>query len=268
MNKTTTLAVLITAATLVFASGCDTKKYFNSTPEPPAPSQQTPVQTPADGTKPDASKSDGNAKQTSSQANPATPDFKPDSITVLVNKQHGLPKEYAPADLVNDPEIPFTFSGYDEKRMMRKVMADALKKMFVAAKADGISLAGVSAYRSYATQEAIFNSYVQQDGLEKAKTYSAVPGTSEHETGLSIDVSSSDGKCAAEDCFGASKESNWIEKHAAEHGFIIRYLKGKEAITGYQYEPWHIRYVGQAAAQEIAKKGITLEEYEGAKPVS
>jgi D-alanyl-D-alanine carboxypeptidase len=264
MNKTS-LAVLITAAALMFASGCDTKKYFTTTPETPAPPTQT--QTPADG-----AKSNGNAKPDVTSPQPNTPakqpDLKPDSITVLVNKQHALPKEYAPTDLVNDPEIPFTFSGNDEKRLMRKEMAEALKKMFAAAKKDGIALAGVSAYRSYATQEALFNAYVQQDGLEKAKTYSAVPGTSEHETGLAIDVSGSDGKCAAEDCFGDTKESKWLEQHAAEYGFIIRYPKGKEAITGYQYEPWHIRYVGQAAAQEIAKRGITLEEYEGAGPVS
>jgi len=186
---------------------------------------------------------------------------------VLVNKQFALPEKYEPSDLVY-PDVPFTFKEKIEKRKMRKEAAAALEKLFAGAKKDGISLAGVSAYRSNATQKSIFNNYVKNDGEEKAKTYSAVPGHSEHETGLAIDVSGSDGKCAAQDCFGGTKEAEWLAKHSAEYGFIIRYLKGKESITGYQYEPWHIRYVGTQAAKEIASKGITLEEYLNAVPVT
>ncbi|MCS7463762.1 D-alanyl-D-alanine carboxypeptidase family protein [Paenibacillus doosanensis] len=192
---------------------------------------------------------------------------KPDSVSVLVNKQFALPSNYEPADLVY-PDVPFIFKEKIEKRKMRKEAAAALEKLFAGAKKDGINLAGVSAYRSYATQKAVFNNYVKTDGEEKAKTYSAVPGHSEHETGLAIDVSGSDGKCAAQDCFGATKEAEWLAKHAPEYGFIIRYLKGKESITGYQYEPWHIRYVGVDMAKEIASKGLTLEEYLNAVPVN
>ncbi|WP_442604245.1 M15 family metallopeptidase [Paenibacillus sp. KN14-4R] len=191
----------------------------------------------------------------------------PQAITVLVNKQFALPDNYEPKDLVY-PSVPFTFNEKIEKRMMRKEAAGALEQMFAGAKKDGISLAGVSAYRSHKTQVTLFNNYVKKDGEAKAKTYSAVPGHSEHETGLAIDVSGSDGKCAAENCFGDTKEAKWLAVHAHEYGFIIRYPKGKESITGYQYEPWHLRYVGKKLAADVAKNGKTLEEVLQAVPVA
>lgn len=191
----------------------------------------------------------------------------PDSITALVNKQFKLPENYEPKDLVY-PDVPFTFEEKVEKRMLRKEAASALEEMFKVAAMDGVSLAGVSAYRSHATQKALFNRYVKQDGEEKARTYSAVPGHSEHETGLAIDISGSNGKCAAQDCFAGTKEAIWLEEHASEYGFIVRYPKGKEAITGYQYEPWHLRYVGRKVAEEIAGKGLTMEQYYNAVPVN
>ncbi|SDN23135.1 D-alanyl-D-alanine carboxypeptidase [Paenibacillus sp. yr247] len=192
---------------------------------------------------------------------------KPESVTALVNKQYSLPASYEPTDLVY-PEIAFVFAEKIEKRKMRSIAASAIEKLFAGAEKDGIHLAGVSAYRSYATQKSIFQRYVLKDGEEKAKMYSAVPGTSEHETGLAIDVTSSDGKCAAEDCFGGTKEANWLDKHAAEYGFIIRYPKGKSAITGYQYEPWHIRYVGVDVSKDLETKKLTMEEYYNAVPVT
>lgn len=189
------------------------------------------------------------------------------SVAVLVNKEFALPDDYNPSDLVY-PNVRFTFKEKIEKRMMRSEAAKALENLFDGAEKDGIYLAGVSAYRSHKTQTALFNRYVERDGEEKAKTYSAVPGHSEHETGLAIDVSGSDGKCAAEDCFGDTKEAEWLAKHASEYGFIIRYPEGKDSITGYKYEPWHIRYVGVDIASEIADRGITLEEYYGSIPVT
>lgn len=191
----------------------------------------------------------------------------PESMSVLVNKQNKLPEEYNPSDLVY-PDVPFIFSEKTEKRMMREEAAEALERMFAGAEEDGVSLAGVSAYRSHSTQKSLFERYVKRDGLEKARTYSAYPGTSEHETGLAIDVSGKDGKCAADDCFAGTPEAQWLAGHAHEYGFIIRYLKGKEEITGYQYEPWHLRYVGGDVAAELAASGETLEEYYNAVPVS
>lgn len=192
---------------------------------------------------------------------------KPEEMAVLVNKQHKLPEEYNPSDLVY-PDVRFIFSEKADKRKMRQEAATALEKMFGAAKSDNILLAGVSAYRSHSTQKTLFDRYVKRDGLEKARTYSAFPGTSEHETGLAIDVSGSDGKCAAADCFADTKEALWLEQHAHDYGFIIRYPEGKEEITGYQYEPWHLRYVGKDLAAEIAESGETLEEYFDAVPVT
>lgn len=191
----------------------------------------------------------------------------PEAITVLVNKQFSLPKDYKPDELVF-PNIDYIFSEKLDKRKLRKEAAEAIEIMFKGAAEDQIFLLGVSAYRSNATQKALFERYVKRDGEAKARTYSALPGHSEHETGLAIDVTGSDGKCAAQDCFGDTKEATWLAEHAAEYGFIIRYPKGEQDITGYKYEPWHLRYVGSTVSQEIAENGLTLEEYYNAVPVS
>ncbi|MGO4545282.1 M15 family metallopeptidase [Paenibacillus sp. 2TAB23] len=192
---------------------------------------------------------------------------KPSEIAVLVNKQRKLPEDYNPSDLVY-PEVAFIFSEKLEKRKLRQEAAVALEELFSAAEDDSILLAGVSAYRSHNTQKTLFERYVKRDGLEKARTYSAFPGTSEHETGLAIDVSGSDGKCAAADCFADTKEALWLAEHADEYGFIVRYPEGKEEITGYQYEPWHLRFVGKELAAELSESGETLEEYYDAVPVT
>lgn len=180
--------------------------------------------------------------------------------SILVNKQYKLPNHYAPDDLVY-PNVRFIFAEKVEKRQLRKVAADALEKMFSAAEKDGIYLAGDSGYRSYETQVNLYNHYVVKDGDSKADQYSARPGHSEHQTGLSIDVSGASGQCAIQDCFADTAEATWLEDHAHDYGFIIRYPKGKENVTGYIYEPWHIRYVGKEIAKEIHAKEITLEEY-------
>jgi D-alanyl-D-alanine carboxypeptidase len=186
----------------------------------------------------------------------------PHSIAVVVNKTNKLPDAYRPTDLVL-VNIPFIKSATKEKRQMRKEAAVHLEQLVAAAKQDNILLIGVSGYRSRETQAAIYNNYVKRDGEAKANTYSAKPGTSEHETGLSIDMTGHDGTCAASDCFGSKPEAKWIANNAYKFGYIVRYPKGKEAITGYKYEPWHIRYVGVPIATEIHQKGITLEEYFG-----
>jgi zinc D-Ala-D-Ala carboxypeptidase len=187
---------------------------------------------------------------------------KPTDIGALINKRYMLPDGYRPADLV-EPNIPFIFKEQDEKRLMRKEAAQALERMFAAAKQGGVNLAGVSGFRSFETQRALFDYYVRTQGEDVARKYSAEPGHSEHQTGLAMDVSGSTGQCAADDCFANTPEANWLAAHSAEYGFIIRYPKGKEAITGYNYEPWHVRYVGTALSKPIAAKGQTLEEYFG-----
>lgn len=183
-----------------------------------------------------------------------------EAMTVIVNKQRSLPEGYEPNDLV-EPNVPFSFDGPHEKRHMRKEAAEALEKLFAGAKADDIELRAVSGYRSYQRQVSIYNNNVKTKGKEYTDRVSSVPGHSEHQTGLAIDVSSPSVGNAIEEVFGTSKEGQWLAEHAAEYGFIIRYPKGEEEITGYVYEPWHIRYVGTDLAPDVVKSGLTLEEY-------
>jgi zinc D-Ala-D-Ala carboxypeptidase len=212
-------------------------------------------------------------KKASYLAQEKTPDGKivnvtkyPASIAVVVNKNIYLPKGYAPKDLIF-PQVSFLFKEYVAKRMIRREAALQLERMFAAAKKDGIYLSGASGYRSYATQTAVFNRYVERDGYEIARTYSAIPGTSEHQTGLAIDVSGSNGYCAVSSCFAGTKEAAWIDKNSANFGYIVRYPKGKEHVTGYKHEPWHVRYVGPAVSKEMKSRNLTLEEYFGIFPV-
>ena len=117
-----------------------------------------------------------------------------------------------------------------------------------------------SGYRSYALQEAVHNNYVAQDGEAAANRYSAKPGHSEHQTGLAIDLSGTDGVCVIEDCFKDTKTAKWLAKNAHTYGYILRYEPGKEAIVGYTYEPWHFRYVGIPLATEIYQNKTTMEQ--------
>lgn len=189
-------------------------------------------------------------------------------IAVVVNKERGLPDSYEPTDLT-EPNVDFSFSGKADKRMLRKEAAQALEKLFKQASADGIKLYGVSGYRSRATQVSVYNNNVKTQGQAEADKVSARPGFSEHQTGLAIDVSSQSAKFGLEEVFGATKEGKWLAEHAHETGFIIRYPKGKEDITGYSYEPWHIRYVGVDIAKVVYENRWTLEEYfQNAVPVN
>lgn len=183
----------------------------------------------------------------------------PDSITVLVNKTYGLPADYEPDDLVK-VDIPFIYQD-ESVHSLRKVAADALIEMFEAAKEDGLELAGVSGYRSHAIQKILYENYVARDGEEAANKYSAKPGHSEHSTGLAMDVADISGKCPARNCFADMEEAAWVAENAHRFGFIIRYPKGKEEITGYQYEPWHLRYVGVELASILYENEWTMEEF-------
>lgn len=190
-----------------------------------------------------------------------TPD--PSSLLVLVDRDRQLPDGWEPTDLV-DPEIAFTFDGPHPKRLLRNEAAEAIERLVGAARSEGVTILGVSAYRSAQTQRDLFAGYAARDGEEVAATYSARPGHSEHQTGLAIDVTGGDGRCPAERCFEGTSEARWLETNAHRFGFIVRYPKGASTITGYRYEPWHLRYVGTDAAQAIVERGITLESFLGA----
>jgi zinc D-Ala-D-Ala carboxypeptidase len=186
----------------------------------------------------------------------------PKDVAVVVNKSRALPADYAPpASELVEPNVPFTFKEKSEKKLMRAEAAKALETLFEQAAKEQIKLAGVSAYRSYTSQRSIYANNVKTQGEQTASKYSAKPGQSEHQTGLAIDVSSASAKFALEESFGATTEGKWLAANAHKFGYILRYPKGKESITGYNYEPWHIRYVGVELAKEIKERGITLEEY-------
>ncbi|MUK89832.1 carboxypeptidase [Ornithinibacillus sp. L9] len=186
----------------------------------------------------------------------------PYEILALVNKKHALPADYIPDDLVV-PDVRFTFVEDNPKKQMRKIAANALEELFAAIDEEDLDLFAQSGYRSYETQDNLYTSYVTTYGEEEANMFSAKPGESEHQSGLSMDVTSPDVDYRLITDFGDTEEGKWLQQNAADYGFIIRYPLGKEEITEYQYEPWHLRYVGIQAAKEIMEQGITLEEYLG-----
>ncbi|WP_018933658.1 M15 family metallopeptidase [Gracilibacillus lacisalsi] len=189
----------------------------------------------------------------------------PDSVSLVVNKQRKLPDGFEPDDLV-EANVPYHAAEGDPKRLIRKVAADALEDLFAAAKEDDLDLVAVSGYRSYDRQKQIYENNVATKGQDHADKFSAKPGTSEHQTGLAMDVASAALVAVLEQSFIETEEGQWLEDHAHEHGFIIRYPEGKEDITGYSYEPWHLRYVGKETATEIYQAQVTLEEFFGLYP--
>jgi D-alanyl-D-alanine carboxypeptidase len=183
----------------------------------------------------------------------------PSAYDAVVNKIRNLPADYIPPDLVT-VNVP-TCLPNPEIRQLRKEAADALYNMFEAAKKDGINLVARSGYRSYNTQVSLYDGYVKNYGQEYADKYSAVPGQSEHQTGLAMDITAESVGLKLEDSFGETKEGKWTMENSYKFGFIIRYPEGMENITGYLYEPWHLRYLGVELATEVYEKGLTLEEY-------
>lgn len=159
---------------------------------------------------------------------------------LIANKTYALPSSYAPGGLLN----PFM---------------NAFNSMQTDAATQGIVLSIISGYRSYSKQNNLYNNYANKDGKALADTYSARPGHSEHQTGLAADITSLDQN------FINTPEGQWLNNNCYKYGFIIRYPKGKENITGYMYEPWHIRYVGVEVATILYNGGnwISLEEYLG-----
>ncbi len=185
----------------------------------------------------------------------------PDNILSVVNKVNKLPLTYYPEDLVI-PYVVFSFGSQDvEKAYLRKEAADALEKMFAAAEAANIQLVAVSGFRSYERQKELFDAEVADKGETEARKWVAAPGESEHQSGLAMDISALNYGGKLDQGFENTPEFLWLKDNAHKYGFILRYPKGAEEITGYSYEPWHYRYVGVSAATEIHDRGITLEEY-------
>ncbi|UOB20147.1 M15 family metallopeptidase [Macrococcus armenti] len=164
---------------------------------------------------------------------------------LIVNKEINLPKNY-------NPDVDATANEH-------------LNTLIQNGNSEGLNLVLRSAFRSYDTQANLYQQYVARDGKKKADTYSAQPGHSEHQTGLAFDLGNAEGSDDFLESFEDTKEGQWLARHAHEYGFIIRYPKGKSDITGYQYEPWHLRYLGKETATKVYESGLTLEEYLGLK---
>ena len=155
---------------------------------------------------------------------------------LIANKTYALPQTYDPQGLTAE-----TMAAFNEMKS--------------AAYRDGLTLNICSGYRSYSYQNQLYNSYVARDGKDKADTYSARPGHSEHQTGLAADIN------YAGDWFNTTREAAWLAENCYKYGFIIRYPQGKQDITGYKYESWHVRYLGRETAKMVYDSGLTLEEY-------
>lgn len=180
----------------------------------------------------------------------------PDSLTALVNQYHALPADYA-------PKVVYLTAAYTNQRdRLRPVACRAFMKMADAAAQEGLRIYNASAYRSYTTQKWVYQRYVNQEGTQEADTYSARPGCSEHQTGLALDINTA----SLSDHFEETEEYAWLVENSWRYGFILRFPEGKEEITGYQFEPWHYRYVGPAAARVCYENGWTLEEYHARQP--
>ncbi len=182
-----------------------------------------------------------------------------DGYLILVNKSNFLPENYIPEDLEGLKYYAADRSA--DARFLRKTAADHFHEMCEAASAEGIDIVSTTAYRSYAFQKDLYEYYVSTKGQEEADKVSAKPGSSEHQTGLCADLSTSEIDYVNGSAFGDTAAGRWVAEHCHEYGFIVRYPDGLEGITGYTYEPWHVRYVGTVAAGEIHNENITLEEY-------
>lgn len=174
--------------------------------------------------------------------------------TMLVNKYNALSKDYEVEDLKT---ISKTYS-YGDNKKLNKEAYDAFISLADNAKKEGYTILIVSSYRTYQDQEDVWKDYKASFGTKKADAYAARAGSSEHETGLAIDVADYNDK---NDKFEATESFKWMQTNAHKYGYILRYPKGKENITGYSYEAWHYRYVGIDTATKVYNEGITYDEY-------
>lgn len=183
----------------------------------------------------------------------------PTNIWTLVNKQRAIPETYVPPELIVTG-LPTRANATSDEKRVRQTIDGPLTQMFNAAQKQGHALMIGSAYRSADTQRQLFNTYVAQAGFEEANKYSAHPGHSEHQTGLAVDISTVSQQCYLSECFIDTADGQWLAENAHLYGFHLRYPKGKEDITGYNFEPWHYRYVGVELATALHKSGLTLDQ--------
>lgn len=190
----------------------------------------------------------------SGSKNAALPEKDIGGTIFLVNRQHVISEQYVP-----EPLRKTQVHGMSQS--MREDAAAALEELFQAAQSDGIKLSSVSGYRSYSKQSLIYSRKVGRTGSEaEADKLVARPGASEHQLGLAMDLATRNSSTLSEK-FGSTPEGQWVYANCQRFGFIVRYLKGYEDVTGYSFEPWHIRYVGPEHAEAIAASGLPFETY-------
>ena len=183
------------------------------------------------------------------------PDAHPERI--VLDPAWRLPPGYAPSDLV-----PVSRAGFASELPLRAIVIDDLRALRTAAEAAGVRLAVQSAYRSEAYQDAVHQGWVRQLGAERAAEVSARPGHSEHQLGTAVDLRSADGPPAWElDDWATTPEGAWVAEHAARHGFVIRYPRDGRDASCYDYEPWHLRWVGRDAAAATAASGLAYRAW-------
>ena len=182
------------------------------------------------------------------------------SLWAVVNKGRALPSDYTPDNLVA-PDVPLRLAASASEMHLRQDAASALAAMFSGAQDQGVELMLASGYRSYSDQASVYSAYVSQSGVAQADTFSARPGHSEHQTGLAADIEPLSRTCEVEQCFENTKEGQWLAANSYKFGFVIRYQKNTQDLTGYEYEPWHVRYVGKYLALKLYRSGQTLEQF-------
>jgi D-alanyl-D-alanine carboxypeptidase len=182
----------------------------------------------------------------------AMPDKDIDGTLFLLNRAHVISEAYIP-----DVRV---VNAVGMRQSMRADAATALEEMFAAAKADKVGLSTVSGYRSFSKQETIYARKQKTAGQETADALVALPGSSEHQLGLAMDVAQKGGS-QLNGGFGKTKAGKWVAENAWRFGFILRYPEGQETVTGIAFEPWHLRYVGKAHAKAIFESGEPLEIY-------
>jgi D-alanyl-D-alanine carboxypeptidase len=180
---------------------------------------------------------------------------------ILVNKENPLDKDYVPSNLVNTNTRAKTRLAEDLDVMLVNIVFDAFNDMRKEAKKFGYDIDIDSGYRSYKYQGEVLNKFIEEVGKERARMTVAEPGKSEHQTGLALDFCLFINGFYTDDITDEQEETKWIHANCHKYGFIVRYPKGKEDITGYSYEPWHLRYVGVELAKVIYENNLTLEEY-------
>lgn len=191
-------------------------------------------------------------------------------IDILVNKNNPLNKDYVPNDLIITDNNSLNYHNYLDpfhKPSVREEVYFAFKELQKEALKDGCFIIIDSGFRSYDYQQKIWDFNVKTKGLEHTQKYVAIPGTSEHQTGLAMDIGAYINKKYTNDIDENTKEYKWMLENAHKYGFILRYPEGKEDITGINFEPWHYRYVGYYLANELHDKDMTLEEHYTKKKV-